>query len=194
MAIDDKRLWASLAIRGMAALIFGFLTLIWPGVTLGVLVLLFGAYALVEGGFDLAAALANDPATRGRRASYVIEGLAGIAAGVVTFAWPGITALALLFVIAAWAFVIGVLRIAAAIAERQRVQHHWLLGLSGLLSVVFAIALVAAPAAGALAITWLIGWWALVVGSLLLAASVHVHGLHAGDRRSVRPGGRHVTA
>ncbi|MBV9664237.1 MAG: DUF308 domain-containing protein, partial [Actinobacteria bacterium] len=97
MAIDDKRLWASLAIRGMAALIFGFLTLIWPGVTLGVLVLLFGAYALVDGVFELAAAFANEPVTRGRRAGYVIEGLAGIAAGIITFAWPGITALALLF-------------------------------------------------------------------------------------------------
>jgi uncharacterized membrane protein HdeD (DUF308 family) len=194
MATVQNRTWGSLAVRGAAALIFGFLTLIWPGATLDVLVLLFGAFALVDGVFDLVAAVANDPATRGHRGASLIEGLAGIAAGVITFVWPGITALALLFVIAAWAFVIGAMRIAVAVTERQRIRHHWLLGFSGLLSVVFAVALVAAPVAGALAITWLIGWWAVVLGALTLAASVRVHSLQTtGDRRRVQPG-RHATA
>lgn len=166
-----RRDWRWLALRGVGALVAGGLTLVWPGLTLDVLVLLWGAYALFDGVSVLVAAAANDPATRPHRPWRIISGVAGIAAGIVTFVWPGITALALLYVIAAWATVAGVMEIAMATRFRHASRHHWLLGLNGVLLVAFAITLVAAPVAGALAITWLIGWWAIVFGAFHLAAA-----------------------
>ncbi|HET9728359.1 MAG TPA: HdeD family acid-resistance protein [Acidimicrobiia bacterium] len=167
--------WRTLALRGVAALAFGILTLIWPGVTLWVLVVLFGAYALVDGVFTLIDVGRNRPGTAEHRGWLIVEALAGIAAGIVTFVWPAITALALLFVIAAWAFVIGVARVSAAIKLRHILDHAWLMGIAGILSIVFAILLVITPGAGALVITWLIGWWAVVVGVTLLTAAWRIH-------------------
>src|SRR3954471_17509667 len=103
--------WRGIAFRGAAAVCFGVLTLIWPNITLWVLVILFGAYALVDGVFTIAAVIAKAPGTAAHRGFLVFEGLLGIAAGIVTFAWPGITALALLYVIAIWAIVTGVIEI-----------------------------------------------------------------------------------
>lgn len=181
--------WRALALRGVAALAFGLLTLIWPGLTLWVLVVLFGAYALVDGVFTLIDVARNRPGTAEHRGWLIVEGVAGIAAGIVTFVWPAITALALLFVIAAWAFVIGVARVSAAIRLRHIVDHAWLMGLAGVLSILFAILLVITPGAGALVITWLIGWWAVVVGVTLLMAAWRVHrGAGVGDARNVSIG------
>jgi uncharacterized membrane protein HdeD (DUF308 family) len=163
--------WGWLALRGVGALVFGVLTLVWPGLTLDVLVVLWGVYALFDGVSVLIAVVGGSPATRAHRPWHIISGVAGITAGVLTFVWPGITALALLYVIAAWATVAGVMEIATALRLRKEIGHHWLLGLNGILLVAFAIVLVAAPVAGALAITWLIGWWAIVFGALLLAAA-----------------------
>ena len=163
--------WRWLALRGVGALVFGGLTLVWPGLTLDVLVLLWGAYALFDGVSVLIAVAANDPAVRPHRPLRIISGVAGIAAGILTFVWPSITALALLYVIAAWATVAGAMEIAMAIRHREAARHRWLVGLSGVLLVAFAIVLVAAPVAGALAITWVIGWWAVVFGALLVAAA-----------------------
>ena len=163
--------WVSLAVRGVAALAFGLVTLIWPGPTLDVLVLLWGAYTLVDGVSLLAAVVSGAPGTRAHRPLLIVEGIAGVAAGIVTFAWPGITALVLLYLIAAWAAVIGVVEIGGAVHHRPEIRHHWLLVLNGALLLAFAIVLVAAPVAGALAITWLIGWWALVFGVVLLGAA-----------------------
>jgi uncharacterized membrane protein HdeD (DUF308 family) len=164
--------WRGVAIRAVAAIAFGVLTLVWPELTLWALVILFGAYVLVDGVFSLAAA--SKPEGRARRGWLVFEGIVGIAAGIVTFLWPDITALALLYVIAAWAFLSGVFRIAAAISQRRLIQNEWLLALTGAASIVFAILLVITPGAGALVITWLIGWFALVFGVLLLALALHL--------------------
>jgi MFS family permease len=109
------------------------------------------------------------PGTEDRRGWLIFLGLTGIAAGVLTFIWPDITALALLFVIAAWAFVIGVVEIGAAVRLRRVLPNEWLLGLLGALSITFAIALVITPGAGALVITWFIGWYALLSGVVRLA-------------------------
>jgi uncharacterized membrane protein HdeD (DUF308 family) len=161
--------WKSLALRGAAAALFGLLTLFWPGLTLWALVALWGAFVLVDGISTLAAVFTRAPGTEARRGWLIFHGLAGIAAGVLTFIWPNITALALLFVIAAWAFVIGVLEIGAAVRLRRVVPNEWLLGLLGALSIAFAIALVITPGAGALVITWFIGWYALLSGVVRLA-------------------------
>jgi uncharacterized membrane protein HdeD (DUF308 family) len=166
--------WRIIALRGLAAIAFGALTLVWPGLTLLALVVLFGAYALVDGVFAIVDVVRDVPGARERRGWLIFEGVSGIAAGLVTLVWPGITLLALLFVIAAWAFVVGSIRVAAAIEFRRVIPHAWLPELSGALSIAFAVLLVITPGAGALVITWLIGWFALFLGVIALIAAARV--------------------
>jgi uncharacterized membrane protein HdeD (DUF308 family) len=171
------RYWWIVALRGAAAVLFGLMALVWPGITLFALVLLFGAYAVVDGGFTLVAALGRQgqvEATGGSRALLIAQGIAGILIGVLAFVWPGITALALLWVIAAWAVVTGVLEIAAAVRLRRELRREWLLALSGTLSVLFGILLVGWPAAGALTLVVLIGVAAIVFGAALLALGLRL--------------------
>jgi uncharacterized membrane protein HdeD (DUF308 family) len=203
--------WArgALVVRGIAALAFGLLTLSLPGITLDVLVILWGAYVLADGLSLLASALSG--ATREHRPLLVLRGAAGVAAGVLTFVWPGITALVLLYVIVAWAAAIGVLELSGVARHRHAIRHAWLVALNGLLLIAVAVALVTAPVAGALAITWLIGWCAVSLGVLILMTawrfdlqfgrpfkrSAHNDGeeagaaRHADPSRSVGTTGRH---
>jgi len=157
--------WWTLALRGLAAVIFGILAYIWPDITFTVLVLFFGAYALWDGVFALIGAFrtAGD-----RRWMLVLEGLVGIAAGIVTFIWPGAASLAILTIIAAWAIVTGIFEIIAAIRLREEIEGEWLMLLSGLLSVLFGIALIIWPVAGLVAVTWMIGAYAIIFGILLI--------------------------
>lgn len=157
--------WWTLVLRGVAAVIFGILAYVWPGITFTVLVLFFGAYALWDGVFALIAAFRTQAE---RRWPLVMEGLVGIAAGVLTFIWPGAATLALLLIIGAWAFVTGIFEIVAAIRLREEIEGEWLLLISGLLSVLFGIALAIWPAAGLVAVTWLIGAYSIVFGILLI--------------------------
>jgi uncharacterized membrane protein HdeD (DUF308 family) len=162
------------------AVLFGVAAFAWPGITLGALVLLYGAYALVDGAFAVAAAMI------GRTGgipwwAMLAEGLIGIAIGAITFAWPGITALVLLYLISAWAVVTGVFEIVAAVRLRKEIRGEWLLALSGVLSIVFGLALVANPGAGALAVVWLIGAYAIFFGALLIALGVQLRGLSRGQ-------------
>jgi uncharacterized membrane protein HdeD (DUF308 family) len=161
--------WRVTAVRGVAALAFGILTLIWPGLTLWALVLLFGAYALVDGVFALAHAFTNDASSRELRGWLVVEGLLGIAAGIIAFVWPDITALVLLYLIAAWAIVTGVVEIATSVQLRNATRDWWLLLVAGILSIVFGVLLMITPGPGALVITWMIGWYAVFFGATLLA-------------------------
>ena len=172
--------WKTLALGGAAAVLFGLLTLVWPDVTLWALVLLFGAWSLVDGVFRLAAVATGAPGAREQRTALILQGILGIGVGIVTFIWPDMTALALLFVIAAWAFLIGAFEIAAAIQLRKEIDNEWLLGLMGALAIIFAITLVITPGAGALAITWLIGWFALLSGTLRLALAWKLRKLEKG--------------
>jgi len=178
-----------IALRGAAAVIFGLVALIWPDVTLTALVLLFGAYALVDGAFALAAAVFGGRAAAGRRPWLVLEGVAGVAAGILTFLWPDITALALLWLIAAWALLTGALEISAAIVLRRELDREWLLALTGVLSIVFGILLAIRPGEGAVAVVWLIGVYAIAFGVGLLALAVELRRINrAGTvRGSHRP-------
>jgi uncharacterized membrane protein HdeD (DUF308 family) len=173
------RNWWVLAARGAISVVFGLLALAWPGLTVLALVLLFGAYALVDGVLELYAALFNRSRTGGRRAWLAVEGLVGVLAAIAAFVWPQITALALLYLIAAWALVTGVAEISAAIRLRQEIQGEWLLALSGLLSILFAVLAFVYPRAGALAVIWLIATYAIVFGVVLLALAFRLRRYHA---------------
>jgi uncharacterized membrane protein HdeD (DUF308 family) len=174
--------WWLVLLRGIAAIVFGILAFFWPGLTLLALIFMWGIYAIADGILALWAAIASKgPANIAPRWWLAIAGIAGIAAGVLAFVWPGMTALVLLMFIAAWAVVIGVLQIMGAIRLRKEIEGEWLLGLSGLLSVAFGVAIIARPGAGALAVVWLIGWFAILLGCCYVALSLRL-------RKYRRPG------
>ncbi len=168
-------IWKSLALRGVAAVVFGIVTLVWPSISLVAMVLLFGVFALVHGASYLVAAAFRDPKTEHRRGTLlIVQAGLGIVTGIITILWPGITALALLYLIAAWALMMGALEVAAAIRLRKDIRNEWMLGLAGILSLVVGVLLVLMPGAGAIAITWLIGWYALFMGILFLALAFKI--------------------
>jgi uncharacterized membrane protein HdeD (DUF308 family) len=166
--VDTFRInWWLLALRGLIAVLFGILAFMWPGATLLTLVLLFGAFALVNGILSLLLA-AKTPKGYPKVGSLILGGLLGILAGLFSFVMPGITALGLLILIAAWAIATGVLELVAAVRLRKIITDEWLLALAGIASVAFGIILLLQPAAGALALVWLIAAWAVVFGILLM--------------------------
>jgi uncharacterized membrane protein HdeD (DUF308 family) len=165
--------WWALVLRGLFAVLLGLLALFWPGMTLFALVVLFGAYALADGMVGLAAGLAV-ARQHARWWPFVVEGLVGTAIGVITFGWPRITALALLYLIAAWAIATGVLEIAAAVRLRRHLRHEWLLALSGIASVLLGLVLAAYPKAGALAMVTALGIYGIIFGSLLVGLGLRL--------------------
>ena len=166
--------WWLLLLRGICAIMFGILTFVWPGITLLTLVLLYGAYALADGVLSLAeAVMGGAPAPRWWLA---LVGLLGIAVGILTFAWPGITALVLLLFIAGWAIATGVLQIVGAIRLRKEIDNEWLLIASGVVSVIFGLILVVQPGTGALALLYVIGIYAILYGILLVWLSLRLRG------------------
>jgi len=167
------RNWWLFLLRGIAALAFGVLSLIWPEISLATLILLFGAYALVDGAFALSAAIVG----RGKaelRWWLVLVGLLGIGVGVTTFLWPGLTALTLLYFIAGWIVATGLLQIIGAIELRKAIDNEWWLILDGALSVLFGILLFIMPGAGALALIWLIALFAIAFGILMIGFAFKV--------------------
>ena len=166
------RRWWMVVLRGAAAVLFGLLALVWPAITLLALVLLFGAYVLVDGALSLAVAARREPVPR--RGWLIVEGIASVVIGIAAFAWPGVTSLVLLGLIAGWSLITGVLEIAAAIALRRELRNEWLLAASGALSVIFGILILVWPAAGALALVTLIGIYAVVFGVTLIGLGVRL--------------------
>jgi uncharacterized membrane protein HdeD (DUF308 family) len=161
------RNWWAFALRGALGILLGLAAFLFPGITLGALVLLFGAYAVVDGVFAVVAGV-RAAEHRERWGALLLEGIAGIAAGVLAFVWPALTALVLLYLIAAWSIIRGALKIAAAIRLRRTIQGEWLLGLNGAFSVLFGVLLIAMPAIGLLTLVWLVGAYAVLFGALLL--------------------------
>lgn len=170
------RNWWVVTVRGVLAVIFGVVTIMWPGPTLLVLITLFGAYALVDGIFAVVAGIASRGENQ-RWWAMLLEGVAGILLGLLTFRWPGTTALVLVYFIAGWALLTGVLEIVAAIQLRQIITGEWALILGGIVSVIFGVLLVVAPGAGALGLTWLIGAYAVVFGLVLLILALRLRNL-----------------
>lgn len=159
--------WWLLLLRGIAAIIFGVLAFAWPGITLLTLILFYGAYALADGVLAIIAAIKGG--APGPRWWLAIIGLLGILVGLLTFLMPGITAIVLLFLIAGWAIATGVFQIIGAIQLRKEIDNEWLLILAGAISVLFGIGVLMAPGAGALALIWVIGSYAVIEGALFVA-------------------------
>jgi uncharacterized membrane protein HdeD (DUF308 family) len=177
-----------LMLRGGIAIAFGVLAVLWPGLTLLVLVGLFAAYALLGGIVSIAAAF------RIRRTERkwwlpLLLGVVSVAAGIYAVLAPPVTALVLVLLMAANAIVTGALDIAMAVRLRRVLRGHWLLLLGGVVSILFGVLVVAAPGAGALALVWLISFYAIFTGALLFGL-----GLRAWRAERRRPLHRPVAA
>jgi uncharacterized membrane protein HdeD (DUF308 family) len=168
MRLALARNWWSLVIRGFLGIAVGIITFLWPAITLAALVFLFAAYALVDGVMSLAGAVRAVQAHE-RWGVLLFEGIVGIAAAAITVLWPAITALGLVYVIAAWAIVTGCAEFAAAVRLRQHVSGEWLLLLGGIASIIFGVLCIAVPLAGALVIALWFGAYALIFGAILVA-------------------------
>jgi uncharacterized membrane protein HdeD (DUF308 family) len=169
------RNWWALALRGVVGVLFGVFTFVAPAAAIAVLLLAFGVYAFVDGLFNIVAAL-RDARGEGNWWALLLSGVAGVLAGIVVFVAPALTALVVLYVIAAWAVLTGVLEIAAAVRLRRHITGEWLMALNGALSVVFGVLVMIAPVLGALAVVLLIGAYAFVSGVMLIALGLRLRG------------------
>lgn len=163
--------WGWLAIRGVAAILFGILAFTWPGFTITTLALVWGAYAIVDGAFALVYGVRGGGS---RRWAYAFVGLIGVIAGLIAFFWPNETAIILVIIIGAWALAVGIFEIIYAIQYRRANAHPWVVGLSGLLSAAVGLFIIAYPGAGALSLIWLIGTYAIFYGFLMLFAAIQL--------------------
>ena len=151
------RNWWLVAIRGVAAILFGVIAWVWPFIALWALVLLFGAFAIVDGVSMLVALVRGDPEVRRHAWAVGIIGVVGIVAGIVAFVYPGITAIALLYVVAAWAMIVGVFQVIAAIRLRHEVKGELWMAIAGIFTAAFGVLLIIWPGAGLLSLVWLVG-------------------------------------
>jgi uncharacterized membrane protein HdeD (DUF308 family) len=166
-----SRHWWVLLLRGIIAVLFGIIAFALPGLTLITLVLLYGVYALVDGVIALFVGASS------RAWSLLLAGIIGVLVGIYTFFYPGITAVVLLYLIAAWAVFRGVLEIVTAMRLRREISYEWALVLGGILSIIFGLILFANPAAGALAMVWLIGAYAIVFGLTMIVLAFRARSL-----------------
>lgn len=177
--------WWAVLLRGLLGVTFGIFTFIWPGLSLASLVLLYGAFAFSDGVLGLVSAVRGQSEDRAPRWATILRGLLGLGAGIVTILWPGITAVALLYVIAAWAVAGGVLEIVSAVRLRRAIRGEWALALSGLLSIALGVLLMVFPVAGALALVLWVGAYVFVMGALLIVLGVR---LRSWERKEVAHG------
>jgi uncharacterized membrane protein HdeD (DUF308 family) len=178
-----SRNWWMVLLRGIAAIVFGVLAFVLPGLTLLTLIILYGVYALFDGVVALMAAFWADgrAGKTGSRWWLAVVGVLGILAGLFTFFWPGITTLVLLFFIGAWSLLNGVFTIVGAIRLRKEINNEWWLVASGVLSVLFGLGVLIVPGAGALAVVWIIGTYAILFGVLLVGFALKLKN-HADKR------------
>jgi uncharacterized membrane protein HdeD (DUF308 family) len=155
--------WWLFMLRGVAAMVLGVLAFMWPGWTMLALVFVWAAYALVDGVLAVVAALSGK-GSHSARWWLLAAGVVGIAAGVCVFARPGLAALVLLAFVAGWSLIVGVMQLIGAISLRKEIDNEWMLALSGLANVIFGVLLMFQPVAGAVALAWMIGVFAIIVG------------------------------
>jgi len=170
--------WWLVEIRGVAAIAFGVLAFLWPGITLLVLVTLFAAYMLIDGVALLVSLRRAEPATAGHRLAVGLMGILGVAVGIATIFWPGITALALLYLVAFWAITLGLTQVIAAIRLRREISGELWFVIGGLLTVVFGVFILVFPGTGLLSLVWIVGAWAVVFGITNLVLAWRLRGLH----------------
>jgi uncharacterized membrane protein HdeD (DUF308 family) len=170
------RNWWVLLIRGILAIVFGVLAFLWPGLALGSLVLLFGAYALLDGVASIIIGLTGR-GSQDNRLWLMLGGVFGVLVGVLTFVWPGITLLTLIYFIAAWAIVTGAFTIVAAVQLRKEIDNEWLLIIGGALSILVGLYMAAFPGDGALALIWLIAAYAIVFGIMFIGLALRLRGM-----------------
>jgi len=165
--------WGWILLRGLASIAFGAMAILWPGLTIVVLVIMWGAWAFVDGVTSLITAY---QARDGGKPVWplVLIGVLGLGAGCITFFAPGLAAATLLLFIAWWAIVTGVFEIVHAIRVRKSIDNEWMLILSGVLSVVVGLYMLSSPAGGALAIVWVIAFWSILFGVLLCSAAIRL--------------------
>jgi len=168
--------WWHFAVRGVLTIVFGIVALIWPNVTSLALVLLFGAFVLTDGIFTVATGIASRKYFK-RWWALLLEGLTGIVIAAITFIWPNITGLAMMYFIASWAVLTGIFEIAAAIEFRNLIPGEWTTVLMGILSIIFGIMLFVSPGAGALSIVWAIGFYAIFFGIMEIVFAFRLRGL-----------------
>lgn len=168
--------WWAVALRGVVAVLFGIAAFIMPGITLWALVALFGAYAFVDGIFAVVEAFRRD-VSRERWWGLLFEGIVGIVIGVLTFFWPGLTAMGLLYLIAFWAIVTGVFEVITAIRLRHEIRGEWMMALIGILSIAFGLLLVAFPLKGAISVVLMIGAFVFAMGALMISLGFKLRSL-----------------
>ncbi|MDT1060557.1 HdeD family acid-resistance protein [Paracoccus sp. CPCC 101403] len=171
--------WWMVLLRGIAAVLFGIIALAWPGLTVYVLLLTFGAYAVFDGILALVTGYQRRK-TDERWWAWGLEGLLSIAIGLMALFWTEATALAFIIWMAIWGVIAGVFRIVAAIRLRHEIDGEWALVLSGVLLVMWGLLMAMLPAAGLLSIAWLLGIFAVLIGITLIALSLRLRKLNAG--------------
>src|SRR5262249_46673406 len=173
--------WWAIALRGLVAVLFGISTFMWPGITLRVLAPLFGAYAMINGVFAVIEAFSRD-VSRERWRPLLFEGVVSIVVGAMILIWPGLTAMGLLYLIAFWAIMTGVLEIITAIRLRHEMRGEWLMALIAILSMAFGLLLVAFPVAGAFSVILMIRAFVFAIGALMIALAFKLRSLRRPDR------------
>lgn len=186
MTAELARWWWTFILRGVLAILFGVIAFIAPPATIAALVLLFGAWALVDGVFDIVAALQHRTMDRSWWLT-IIEGIVGIVAGVLALAFPDIAAASLLLLISAWSIVTGAIEIVLAIRLREQITGELWLAIAGILSIVFGVLLFLFPAAGALTIVWIIGAFAIAFGISMIILGWRLRGIHQRMAMASRP-------
>jgi uncharacterized membrane protein HdeD (DUF308 family) len=167
------RNWWAVLLRGIAAVLFGLIAFLWPGATGIALVILFGAYAFVDGIFALVSAIRAAEGHE-RWIPFLIEGIVGLVFAAITMFDLGLAAFALYITIAAWAVITGIFELVAAVQLRKVIPNDWLLFLGGIASIVFGILMIAYPLVGALTVIWLIGAYAILFGVIMIGFSLRL--------------------
>lgn len=174
--------WWLVVLRGVLGILFGLAAFVWPGITLLTLIVMFGVYAIVDGLLAVVSGLSKTKESP-RWWTFLVEGLLSIGAGVVALLWPGLTTLVLIYMIASWAVFTGILEVVAAIRLRHEITNEWMLALGGLISVALGLLLFFQPAAGSLAIVWIIASYAVIFGALLVILGFRLRNWRAPDAR-----------